>query len=130
MRGLIQCPARPSAALAALTVTATIFLSCATAFAACDPGLSPTISGGCMPPGAHDCGPGRGYCDAGTACMAVKGCMPAGAVDCGGGRGYCDPGMTCMRGSGCMPPGAVDCGDGGYCAAGTVCTGNGQCSKP
>ncbi len=63
--------------------------------------------------------------------MAVTGCMPAGAVDCGGGRGYCDPGMSCMRAGGCMPPGAMDCGDGGYCTAGTVCTGNGKCgSRP
>jgi hypothetical protein len=82
-----------------------------------------------MPPGAQDCGSGRGYCNAGSRCMAVSGCMPAGAVDCGGGRGYCDPGMTCMKGSGCMPPGAVDCGDGAYCTAGTVCTGDGKCSK-
>jgi hypothetical protein len=130
MRELIRILAKSSGALAALTVAMTMFLSGPAAFAACDPGWSPTVSGGCMPPGARDCGAGRGYCSAGTSCMAVNGCMPAGAVDCGGGRGYCDPGMTCMRGSGCMPPGAVDCGDGGYCTAGTVCTGNGKCSKP
>lgn len=130
MRTLFPGLAKPSGALLALAAALTLLLAAPAAFADCDPGWSPTVAGGCMPPGAQDCGAGRGYCSAGTVCMAVSGCMPVGSVDCGGGRGYCDPGMRCMKGTGCMPPGAVDCGDGGYCTAGTVCTGDGKCRRP
>ena len=129
MRKLIQSLAKTSGTGAPWVIAIAILLASSMAFADCDANWSPTISGGCMPPGAQDCGAGRGYCNAGTTCMAGSGCMPAGAVDCGGGRGYCDPGMTCMKGSGCMPPGAVDCGDGGYCTAGTVCSGDGKCTR-
>lgn len=119
----------------------------------CGSGQQCARGGRCIPTGAVDCGPGKGYCDqgkkcgrtrnvcldkdavdcgsyscnAGSKCGSGNKCLAAGEVDCGSGKS-CSSGQKCSRGGGCIDKTAIDCGRGLSCTAGNKCIPGGGCA--
>jgi hypothetical protein len=93
--------------------------------AECLSGERLSVTGGCIPFDAVDCGDGTN-CPAGNFCGSANSCIPDGKVDCGDGSS-CPAGNTCGSVNSCVPAGARDCGDGTSCRSGYVCKAGGGC---